>query len=239
MRISFKIFFSVCCFLTFTIGEAGGAENKSANKIYLIPTLHQLHQTSRHYSFEKLKNILNLIEPSIILVELTEKDLASKKQQETKIEYNRIVIPFAEQHKVMMIAMEPNEPLYSELVESYMSNAKQIAKVKKEQVRAFNLFAELYVAPLLNDDFRTVSDLASEKFDALTKLKHDFQNQIYGEKEQAGWDKWNQIFADKIIKTDKESQGKVIAVLVGLEHHYWLKAYLQNKQSLSLEKLNF
>jgi hypothetical protein len=110
---------------------------------------------------------------------------------------------------------------------------------KQEQVNAFGVFVELYASRIQDNSFRSIGDLTTEKYDELTKIKHDFQNKIYGEKEQSIWNQWNQIFADKIIKTCQEPKNKVIVILVGLEHHYWLKDYLENKQKISLEKIIF
>ncbi len=47
----------------------------SQNSVYLIPTLHQLHQTNTHYNYDSLRAIVARLKPEVIAVQIRNEDI--------------------------------------------------------------------------------------------------------------------------------------------------------------------
>ncbi len=208
--------------------------NATANEIYLIPTLHQLHEEVTNYSFDDLQQLLKEIQPDVLLVELTNKDIETDREQQNKVEYTRVVLPFARENDVPMVALEPDEPLYSVIIGKMRKNHQRAALEDSLDLDIFGQYLDLFYAQFSNNLIQSGADLASDKFDVLCKIKHEFQSVIYGEIETEVWDMWNTNFLETILKSNAAHKESKIVVLVGAEHHYWLKEkLLENELSLS------
>lgn len=54
-----------------------GATAFSQTKVYLIPTLHGLHQTNQQYTYDSLQAIIGRLHPDVLAVELRKEDVAA------------------------------------------------------------------------------------------------------------------------------------------------------------------
>ncbi len=68
---------------------------EAPNEILILPTLHKLHHEVSSYSFEALATTLAALKLDILVVELTDADLKSRKKQRMKVEYNEVVFDFS------------------------------------------------------------------------------------------------------------------------------------------------
>jgi len=211
---------------SFLITLGYGSVDRKPNDIVIVPTLHQLHNEVTNYGFEQLRETLEALKPDILVVELTPSDLEERKHQPNKQEYQEAVFPYADEHDIPMVAMEPSQPLFDEILGPYIANGKQVAEEHAERVEAFGEYLSLFYERISDDHIKSVRDLTSPKFEELARLKHEFQIAVYGEGEETGWNAWNQHFFDTIARVDAENEGKRIVVVVGYEHHYWLKEAL-------------
>lgn len=210
----------------------------AANEIYLIPTLHQVHDEVTNYSYDDLKGVLERIKPDILLVELTKNDIKAEKEQRNKVEYNRVVLPYAKANEVPMVALEPDEPLRSELINNMKANNLRAAKEDSVEVTLFDEFLGVFYDHFSDVYIVSGAYLTSPEFDRRCRLKHEIQAMVYGEVERETWDDWNQHFLDVTIRTNAENTDKKIAILVGAEHHYWQKEGLL-KAKIQLTKVPF
>jgi hypothetical protein len=200
------------------------AQQKS--EVIVLGTLHQFHETTNGYSFADLSRIIERIDPDILAVELTPEALKQKAEQKTKQEYQRSVFPLMEKHNYFAIPLEPPEPEYSRLVGLLKESNKDIREKYPQKLEAFSLYSKKLYEHLFAN-WTSAGAVNSSETDALFKVKHDFQNALFGQKEEIAWNSWNSFFLKQIFAATEEHPGKRILVLVGVEHGYWLRAELK------------
>ena len=103
-------------------------------------------------------------------------------------------------------------------------------KAKKEfEDSVWKLFGSLA------QEWDTPESVNSERTDSIFQEKHNRQNILYGPTYQEAWDEWNSNFAEVIRHVATSSPGKLVLVLVGAEHRYWLRARLASEESMNLK----
>ena len=209
------------------------SQNQKKAEVFVLSTLHQFHGESKFYSFEKLAEIVKKFNPDIIAVELTPKDLETRKEQKTKQEYQKSIFPIAEKYK--LVPLEPAEPKFSELLNFVRDASKELNEKSPEKAEAFSVYSNALYDYLFKKWDSPLS-VNSGETDALFEVKHKFQEALFGEKEVKGWEGWNQHFLDVILQTAKENPGKKILVTVGVEHGYWLRKHLKESGAVKLLK---
>jgi pheromone shutdown protein TraB len=209
------------------------SDNESA-EVIVLSTLHQLHAQTEGYSFADLSAIIEQVQPDILAVELTAADLESRREQTTKQEYPLSVYPLLDEHNYEVVALEPAQPLFDELVGLFRQAREDLLQQNPSAAEAFDLYvSSLY--ELLQESWVSVESVNSSETDILFAAKHRFQNALFGPAEAKVWHEWNQHFLNQILKSAKENSGKRILVLVGAEHGYWLRAHLKESDVILLD----
>lgn len=222
---------TAACVLFLSTFPIHGQKRQNA-EVFVLSTLHQFHDRTKFYSFEKLSQIVEKFDPDVIAVELTADAAQAKSEQKTKQEYQKSIFPLAEKHRYKMVALEPEEPKFSELVNLVTSANRELREKSPDKAEAFSIFSENLYEYLFKKWDSPLSVNSSET-DALFEVKHEFQKALFGEKEEKGWEGWNTCFLDKIIETAKQNPGKKIIVTVGVEHAYWLRDRLRQHKGVN------
>lgn len=206
-------------------------------EVIVLATLHQLHAEVKGYSFQELGRTIEKIRPDVLAVELTPGDLGSRREQKTKVEYAQSVFPLIDKHKYRAVALEPTEPLFSELVGFARRSDSENREKHPEKVEAFSTYSKALYGYLLKH-WDSVAAVNSKETDALFQVKHDYQNALFGETEAKVWTAWNAHFLERILLAAEENRGKRILVLVGAEHAYWLRERIANERGIKLRTVN-
>jgi len=224
-----KIAFAIL--LSFTFGVSAFAQEKT--EVFVLSAMHQYHGQDNTYTFGKLSEIVEGYRPDIIAVELTFADLNSRKEQKTKQEYQKSIFPAADKLKAKMVPMEPADPKFSELVGLIRASEAETRDQHPDAADAFSKYTDsLY--DYLFGYWKSAAEVNSPRTDALFEVKHEFQNKVFGEKQERGWEGWNTHFLETILKAAKENPGKRIIVVVGAEHSYWLRKKLRMQDGIRL-----
>ena len=159
---------------------AAGQRRRDAG-VVVLSTLHNLHENSKYYSFETLARTIERIRPDVIVVELTPADLASRRKQKVKTEYERAVFPVADKHGYKLVAMEPAPAKFAELVGFVQSSEKELRDNSPQKAEAFSAYSDALYEYLFR---KWDSPLAvnSTETDALFEVKHAYQNKLFGAK---------------------------------------------------------
>jgi pheromone shutdown protein TraB len=231
-----KKFLHIYAFILLILAFAVSANGQKKTQVVVLSTLHQFHSTNTNYSFEALAKTIERIKPDVLAVELTAKDLESRREQKVKIEYANSVFPLLDKYKYKTVALEPNEPLYSELINLLKESNKENQEKFPQKVEAFSNYSNALYDYLFKY-WTSIEAVNSSQTDALFEIKHNFQNSLFGEKEAKVWNDWNSYFLKQIKDSAAKNKGKRILVLVGAEHSYWLRKNLQNDPEINLFKI--
>jgi hypothetical protein len=212
---------------------AGSAFAQKTTEVFVLSAMHQYHGEDNSYTFNKLSEIVEGYRPDVIAVELTFADLDSRKEQKTKREYQKSIFPTADKLKVKMVPMEPADPTFSKLVGLIRASEAELNETRPDASAAFSKYVDLLYGYLFKY-WKSASEVNSKQTDALFEVKHNFQNDLFGEKQRLGWEGWNAHFLEKIMEAAKANPGKRIIVIVGAEHSYWLRQKLRAQEGIRL-----
>ncbi len=215
------------------IGKTGSGGSTNPTEVAVVCTLHQFHEETPGYSYADLKAAVERLHPDVLAVELTPTDLAAKKPQKIKREYQNAIYPLLESHQWKAVAMEPEGETSRKLIASVREAEASFASEFPQK----NEVAELYSDTLfsyLRTRWHSAADVNSRSTDDSYAVKHAFQEKLYGQKEAEGWEGWNQHFLERIMEAAKANPGKRIVVTVGAEHGYWLREHLRQEQGMKL-----
>lgn len=194
--------------------------------VHLVPTLHQHHAAAPGYGFDALTRVLEQLRPQLLVVELTARDLARRRPQRVKQEYQRSVFPYIERQGTPAIPMEPDEPLFSQLVGAGLEAQQRYQSANPRRFADYQRATGELLAVLLRS-WDSPGAVDSERTERLLQAKHVRENELFGPACQDAWDRWNEHFAQTIAGTAREHRGQRIVVLAGVEHGYWLRPRLQ------------
>jgi hypothetical protein len=208
------------------------------NKVILFGTRHLPGDEFPEY-FEKLKSIIIEINPDIICSELSPEQLAGTCSCNSKPEQRDVVIPLAHKMDIPIIPLQPplNEGLSREkrknnIIESIESSAK---KPIWEFIADLTLNMSQHWRRLMkNPECIEISQLTefhvfAESIDCLMDRHFSQFNQYYEE--------GNNYFLNIINNVLDKNSKKIIMIIIGFGHKYWLWNKLQLRNDIELHNL--
>ena len=172
---------------------AADAADPGPAEVVVLSTLHQYHDEIDGYSFEALGKIIEALEPDVLAVELTPNDLASRREQNTKQEYQLSVFPLLDRHDYKTVPLEPAPPLFDELVGMFREAHGALAENAPDKVDVWGLYVESLYDSLF-EYWDSAQAVNSPTTDALFEAKHRFQAALFGPLEAEVWERWNEHF---------------------------------------------
>jgi len=99
----------------------------TTTKIALLGVLHSWHNEVKVFSLEHLNTAIHRLKPDIICVELMPSEIKSDFSQPYKIEYS-VILPYGFNHSIKIEGLDPEEPLYTRMVQDYQRNQKTLVR---------------------------------------------------------------------------------------------------------------
>ena len=217
------------------LGPRAYSQNKTKQptEVVVLCTLHQFHEEVAGYSYADLKREIERLRPDVLAVELTPSDLAARKPQKIKREYQEAVYPLLHAHKWKAVAMEPEGERSQKLIAAIREAETALSRDFPQKEETAQLYSDT-LFEYLRTRWHSAADVNSAWTDDLFAVKHAFQEKLYGPKEEEGWEGWNRHFLERILDAAEANPGKRIVVTVGAEHGYWLREHLRREQGMKL-----
>jgi hypothetical protein len=198
--------------------------------IHVVPTLHQYHAAAPGYGFAAVTGVLDQLRPDVLVLELTERALRERRPQVVKQEYQNSVFPYLARRGIPAGAMEPDEALWEDFVTHGLEAEQRFRQASPERHAAY----ERGVRDTFTELLRTWDSPAavnSARSDRVVEEKHARENDMFGAAYRDYWDRWNEHFAQTIVRTAQAHPGKRVAALAGFEHGYWLRRRLHELEA--------
>jgi hypothetical protein len=193
--------------------------------VHVVPTLHQHHAAAPGYGFDALTQLLERLRPEVLVVELTESAVRTRRAQRVKREYQLSVFPYAQRHAVPLVAMEPGEPVFDEFATRSLEAEQQFRERSPARYAEYERGVMDFLHELLQS-CDTPAAFNAEQVDRRFEEKHALENELFGAEYRDSWNRWNEHFAQTIAATARSHPASRVVALVGLEHSYWLRRRL-------------
>ncbi len=203
-------------------------------EIVLIGTLRDSHYLSHNYSMSQLKEILNGIQPDIICIDMTPKHYINKDMRFMQPEVLGVIDPWAKQHDVPVYGIGWWDENFYVMYQKYMKENHQkydslsnALKNTDEYKRYENIL----------DDVVSVSYKDVHADTTLRTIENYYKKmeEIYQDEEPTlWWEKRNAEMLKRLLNIANKNKGKRIAVVVGMDHIYYLYKRLQNEKNITV-----
>lgn len=194
--------------------------------IHVVPTLHQYHAAAPGYGFDALTRVLEDLGPDVLVLELNERDLRERRPQVVKQEYQNSVFPYLERRGIPAVPMEPDEALWEEFVTQGLEAEQRFRQAWPQRHEEYERGVRDLFGELLRS-WDSPAAVNSARGDRVVEDKHARENEMFGAAYRDSWDRWNEHFAQTIVRTAEQHPGKRVVALAGFEHGYWLRRRLR------------
>ncbi|WP_417456554.1 hypothetical protein [Kordiimonas sp.] len=203
---------------------ASGADD---NSIYVVGALHSLHEREDSFTYEKLREIIERLNPDIMVLEVRPDELAELKDTPGRPEYPAVIWPMLKSDGPAAVAMEPGEEDFARMAGQASAAFKAFAEENpagfdflKRYRTAFEMaLVSYWESPAQSHDGNT-RDLV----EGYKRVQFSFFHES-GAENQAEWDGYMANIALEVALANPE---KRILVLGSFRNRHVLEDALKN-----------
>lgn len=187
--------------------------------VYVLGSLHALHDRERDFTYEQLGAIIAAIHPDILVLEVTSKELADRSETRGRPEYPRIVWPYLAAQKAVAVAMEPDPPLYDELVagsSEEMTDLKRRDPAKAAFLSRYRGSIDIMLQRHWTDAAKTQDGLTAD----LMRASAIVQAALAGTRFEEVQDRWDQHMVAGALAVVRAHPDKRILVLASYRNRH-------------------
>ncbi|MBL0744603.1 hypothetical protein [Chryseolinea lacunae] len=201
------------------------AQNTSPAKVFVVATLYRHHATTPAYGVDKLKEVISAIAPDVLVLDVTPSELSAQKVHASKAEYPQVVFPYVKAHARKAYAAEPDEPDFTNVVNSTIKSIGDFEKAQPTLAQTIDRYED-DVYSVLKAYWKTAADVNNAKTDLVLSGKKTLYEEFVGAPFTDGARFWTRHMSDVAIRAAQENPGKTILVLAGIENCGAIRALL-------------
>mgnify|MGYP001097944234 CR=1 FL=1 len=203
--------------------------------VIVLGTAHHWHWETPIYSTETLIDLLKKPEPDLICAELSPEQLNGTTTCNSKPEYPKAIIPFAQRYDIPIIPLQPST---EQGLEYGNRKRKEIERIKSTPgiSEKWEFWMDLS-ASMQKVNSPTLFDFLCRGYDTWLEIIYDRLYPRLFPKLGELWEEWNQYFITEVEKAIKKNPESRITVTVGNKHKYWLNNRLSCMNGIRLEHI--
>src|SRR5262245_43034465 len=195
-----------------TMSAAGAAP---AADVYVIGSLYGLHASAPGYDLQALRRIVVAIDPQVLVLDCTPREIATRTVHASKIEYPEVIFPLMRERQYVVYAAEPDEPMFSDIVTSIVEASQDLKRTRPEAAQALDQFKKA-TDSALTAYWRSPADAHDAITAQMLAAREALQNRMIGPAAETGSVRWNRHWADSIVRAARENPGRRILALTGI-----------------------
>lgn len=196
-------------------------------QVFVLGTLYKRHEAVARYDLATLRHTLAAIRPDALVLDVTPNELSTRKVWPGKIEYPAVIFPFIDAGRYRVYAAEPDEPMFSEIVQSIIGENRALERAHPDVSEGLKRFADATYGALYAA-WQSPADVNSEVTDRVMAGKQALESRLAGPVRGRAGERWNRHVLDVILKAVRENPGRRVLVLVGVENRYWFVDHLRD-----------
>lgn len=195
------------------------AQAEPVNGVYLLGSLHALHGREPEFDYRKLARLVEVLRPDVLVLEVTPKELEKRSETRGRPEYPNAIWPYLESRRLIVVAMEPDEPLYGELVGNASQAFQEFGKNSPEQAAFLKSYKESLDQVLMRywtNPGETQNDHTADLTAALARL----QELLVGGKFEETQKRWDEYMVGKSVAAIREHPRARILVMASYRNRH-------------------
>lgn len=212
---------------------ASSAHSAPVTQVFVLGSLYSRHNSIAAYDLGVLRRVILAIDPDVVVVDCTPTEVREQKVHPSKIEYPQVVFPLVQQHGYRAYAAEPDEPLFTQIVQPLAQARSAFAKSKPEQARILDDYDEAtwsalklhWLSPAEAHDETTALALAGRKA---------LDTRVYGELQAQANTRWIEHWVRIVRQAAAENPGKKILAVAGIDNRQEIEHELRADPALTI-----
>lgn len=207
------------------------ADRDGKTEVFVVGTLYRRHATVPAYDLAAVRSIILAIKPDVLVVDCTPQEVRDRRVHESKIEYAQVIFPMIQEHGYKVYPAEPDEPLFTEIVQSGTAARQKFQQSKPQQAAALQDYATATYAALATY-WQSAGDVQDTLTEHVLAAKVALDGRLVGTAEHNT--RWNQHWTDAILRAVRENPGKRVLALTGIENRGWIVNALAKAPDIEL-----
>lgn len=222
-----------CLFPLLLAAVAASADANAASQIFVLGTLYSRHQTIAAYDLDALRRVVLAIDPDVVVVDCTPTEVREQKVHPSKVEYPQVIFPLVRQHGYRVYAAEPDEPLFTQIVQPLAQARSAFAEAKPEQARVLSDYDKATWSALKlywqspADAHDTTTALALAGLKAL-------DTRVHGGLQAQANTRWIEHWVQIVRQAAVENPGKKILAVAGIDNREEIERELRHDRALDV-----
>lgn len=209
---------------------AGGASGLSAaatradNGIYIVGALHGLHETEESFDYAELKNLIEAIDPDVMLLEVRPDELAGRKDTPGRPEYPAVIWPMIAESGSTAVGMEPGDALFTKMVTDAGNRAAAFERDYPDEHAFWTSYGRSLVSALTehwSELAQTHDDITGD----LMRGRYIVHAAIAGESAAEGQKRWDAYMVEQArLAINANPDGKILVLGSYRNRHVFVEA---------------
>jgi hypothetical protein len=210
---------------------ASTANAASSTQVFVLGTLYSRHEKIPAYDLDALRRTVLAIAPDVVVVDCTPTEVREQKVHPSKVEYPQVIFPLVKEQGYRVYAAEPDEPLFTQIVQPLAQARTDFAKAKPEPARiladydkaTWAALALYWKSPADAHDATTALALAGRKA---------LDTAVYGELQAQANARWIEHWVRIVRQAAAENPGKKILAVAGIDNREEIERELRQDSTL-------
>jgi hypothetical protein len=205
----------------------------AATQVFVLGSLYSRHQSIAAYDLAALRRVILAIDPDVVVVDCTPIEVRDQQVHASKIEYPQVIFPLVKEHGYRVYAAEPDEPLFTQIVEPIAQSVRAFAKANPEQARVLSDYDKATWAALALH-WRSPAEAHDETTAIALAGRKALDAQMHGELLLEGNTRWIEHWVRIVRQAAAENPGKKILAIAGIDNRHEIERELRQDPTLAV-----
>jgi hypothetical protein len=212
---------------------AANAHAAPPTQVFVLGSLYSRHNAIESYDLDALRRVVLAVDPDVVVVDCTPTEIREQKVHVSKIEYPQVIFPLVQQHGYRVYAGEPDEPLFTQIVQPLARERSAFAKARPEQARALDDYEEATWSAL-ELHWRSPADAHDETTALALAARKALDTRVYGESQAQANARWIEHWVRIVRQAVAENPGKKVLAVPGIDNRMEIERALRGDSNLTL-----
>lgn len=209
------------------------AEAAEPAELFVVGTLYSRHQSMPGYDLPALRRLVLAIDPDVIVTDCTPTELRERKVHASKIEYPQVLFPLIDQHGYRIYAGEPDEPLFTQIVQPLAQALSKNTEAHPTRAQALKEY-ERAMYEVLKLHWRSPAQVQDETTALMLAAQEAALTAFHGEILARSNEAWIEHWVSVVRRAIAENPGKRILALPGLHNRRGILEELRQDAKVKL-----
>lgn len=204
-----------------------------ATRIFVLGSLYTRHQAIESYDLNALRRVVLAIDPDVVVLDCTPTEVRDRQVHASKVEYPQVIFPLVQQHGYRVYPGEPDEPLFTQIVQPLAQVRSAFAEARPDEARLLDAYEEATWAAL-ELYWKSPADV----HDATTALalagRKGLDMRVYGELQVQADARWIEHWVTVVRRAAADNPGKKILAIPGIDNRLDIERELRSDPALAI-----